>query len=95
MLVVSQNKLKIINAPEQLILITKGGQYNQEVEIRPSDAPLALATYNSKDRAIKEIKRYSEYQKEIFKLKYCSNNLSEQTIKELLDKYFVFEFMEE
>ena len=91
MLVIPQNELRVIEINE-LILVIKGGQYDQEVEIRPIDSCMPLATYYNKKRAIEVLRDFVAARKRVYKLEHAKDLLSPEEINTIIDKDYVFVF---
>ncbi len=93
MLLVSQNKTRTIKDTE-LIMIIKGSPQNQEIEIRPLDSNLALASYYSKNEASEVMNRYYAAKKNIYKLEIAKELLTKDEIKKIIDEDYIFIFPE-
>lgn len=94
MLVLSQNKLKIVDV-NQLILVIKGSPHSQEVEIKELDSPISLATYYSKERAEKVFEDFVNARKRLYKLEHAKDLLSPNEIESIIKNDYLFVFPEE
>ena len=94
MLVVSQNKLKLVDV-NQIILHIKGTPHSQEVEIRELDSPVSLTTYYSKSRAEKVLDEFINARKRLYKLEHAKELLSPNEIESIIKNDYLFTFPEE
>lgn len=93
MFLISQNKLRIIKDTE-LILIIKGSPQNQEIDIKPLDSNISLATYYSKQEALNVMKQYYEAKKNNYKFMYAKELLTPLEIQQIIDNDYIFTFPE-
>ena len=94
MLVVSQNKLKLVDV-NQLILHISGTPTNQEVSIKELDSPVVLATYYNKQTALNVFKQFIDARKRIYKLEHAPELLSENEKTLIIQNDYCFTFPEE
>ena len=94
MLVISQNQLRLCNVNE-IILQIKGSPTEQEVKIKPLDSNLDLATYYSKDEALKVFNNFISAQKRLYKLEHAKELLSPAEIENIIQNDYLFQFPEE
>ena len=93
MLAIAQNKMKVIEINE-IILVTKGGPYSQEVEIRPIDSGSPIATYDNKKRAVEVVKEYLSARSHVYTLEHAKELLNESDIEKIIKNDYIFQFPE-
>ena len=93
MLAIAQNELRVIEINE-VILVVKGGPYDQEIEIRPIDSVTPIAIYNNKNRALDVLKQYLKAKKRVYKLENAKDLLTDTEINEIIENDYIFQFPE-